>query len=112
MPSFAKAALAAYSSGHRLLLRKGDLSDLAPETVDALLAASLLVHRDEDTFRFAHQLHHDYLAALAVAKSGGPWDDDVFDALSLKAASPDPLVLLAELTEADRVDDLVRSVYD
>jgi hypothetical protein len=112
LDALARAALRSYHGGRRLLLSKEDLGEVSGGAVEAARAAGVLLDAGEGRLRLRHQLEHDYLAARAVAGEPTAWGDVLFDALSLHAASPDPLVLLAEQVAPSDLDRLVRLVYD
>ncbi len=82
-----------------------------------LLAAGFLIVQksasgSEQLCRFSHQLLHDYLAGLHVAKENVPWDEDTFDALSLRAQSLETIQLTLEQVPILRREEFLSRVYD
>jgi Domain of unknown function (DUF4062) len=112
----AHVAYASYAQGSQYF----DLDAIQP-MAKRLISAGFLVLRRSATegpqtpsalVRFSHELFHDYLAASLVANKEVAWNEDAFDALSLRAQSIEPMQLaLEQVPMGERQDFLIR-IYD
>ncbi len=80
---------------------------------DKLRRGSALLVSDGEAY-FAHHLYHDFLAGLALAYSNPSlWTHSIFDAVSFRASSFEPIGLaLEQIGGTSRADEFLLRVYD
>lgn len=108
----AKAALEAYAEfGARTFTLESFAARAGKDAVDKLMTAGLL-RASEDRAYFAHQLHHDFLASVALATDPNLWKGDTFNAVSLWASSFDTIAMALEQLDRKVAESFLRKVYD
>jgi Domain of unknown function (DUF4062)/NACHT domain len=112
----ADVAYASYAQGSQYF----DLHAIQP-MAERLISAGFLVLRRSTTegprtpsalVRFSHELFHDYLAASLVANKEVAWNEDAFDALSLRAQSIESMQLALEQVPIEQRQDFLIRIYD
>lgn len=85
---------------------------LGSGVIQKLVTAGFLVEIQGKRAHFAHQLHHDFLAATALAVHSEEWNSETFDAVSLGASSFDTIAMTLEQLKDSPADTFLRRVYD
>lgn len=112
IPVASEAAFEAYRRYQSRMVPRQFAASHFAETLDALMAAGVLV-ADGDDVLFSHQLQHDALAANHLAWHKELWTPKDFDDVTLNASSFDSLAMTVELAPSiDQADEFVRAVYD
>lgn len=126
LDALSELALSQYAKHRSRWLDTADVrAVLGGHEIQALLASQILHGSEEQGYFFQHQLVGDYLSARSVARQPERWGEELFDALTLRASSFDPLALLLDLVStaqhgvalaqtdiAGSPDRLAREIYD
>jgi hypothetical protein len=111
-----RAALGAFSIYKRAMSRTFTLADFA-EIVGAEVVAKLqavqVLEVVGQAARFTHHLTHDSLAARHLARAAAAeWSSENLNAITFRASSLDPVVLIFEQLDPEQADTFLRRVYD
>jgi hypothetical protein len=124
LAELAQAGFTAMRQNRSLSFPKSSMQELSGGLLDKLLADGVLIidtkratgnplDPPQEILHFDHQLKHDYLSALVLARDEKKWDHETFDALTFKGASFNTLAMALQVMGSPAEgDSFLERVYD